>query len=517
MEGIAREGTMLRSNPAPRMAILALVLGTAAGGVARADDPACWSAGAGGWPPVRAGSLLVFAGDGALTARRPDGTIRWRHRRSALAGPVSLAGDERRVVALTTEGWIALDAADGRLLWRRALARTRDLLRGIDGAHGLLYRELDGKSPKRLVVVELSTGNEIYEFKLLARGEHQVVRFADGRLAFVDGRVGRGGKRRLYYVEVALPDGRRVHDFDLTKLVAGSRAKVQAARGAEGRLVVAASGDAPLVLGIDLERRRVLWKRRDLAARALHWQDGALVAAAAGPLTWLDPATGKTLRAEPVQGTIQGLVAGPGCWLLRTTRCLRCVPSGERVSSTSPPPTTGGPASRPAVADRPTPPPGAPAIAGARPYVDRHGRFRLTLPRGWQAMRRYARPFGRGRYSLPLARYRRSPLGWRIEASVNVLVREAVEPSAEQLWQTILAFRQRRDPGLRVLGLVRRQQQGHPVLVATYLVRGEHGRPERVRSLCLVAGGRAYELRGRARDETGWAEVAQLLASFSPS
>jgi hypothetical protein len=107
-------------------------------------------------------------------------------------------------------------------------------------------------------------------------------------------------------------------------------------------------------------------------------------------------------------------------------------------------------------------------------------------------------------------------------ASIQVLTWEAAGRSADGQWQSVYAQRKAQSPDLRVLKVkrVRIGPDGHKGIFARYTFRGPNGYLVELRSLCLVKGHVAYELRAWAGPmNTGklWEQINEIGQTFRPA
>ncbi|MCA9667670.1 MAG: hypothetical protein KC503_18855, partial [Myxococcales bacterium] len=150
-------------------------------------------------------------------------------------------------------------------------------------------------------------------------------------------------------------------------------------------------------------------------------------------------------------------------------------------------------------------------------FRDAHVGYQLRIPSQWRLAQRHVRKFGAQRFAVPFVRYQRSYRGWTIRSSMHVLVREAAGQDVHGLWRSIYAHRRSQDPYMRVLRVIPFKHKGHQALIAIYQMRGGYGRVEQIRSFCVVANGRAYELKARANARWRsplWVEIGDIFKSF---
>ncbi|MCC6747066.1 MAG: PQQ-binding-like beta-propeller repeat protein [Deltaproteobacteria bacterium] len=538
------------------------------------------------WPPAIVGGALVLKrGDELAGYGLTDGRRLWTRRYGRLReGERTLAGGRRFAYALTLRGLLVLDPSTGRIVTQRptpgatGLLATDDsvfvttrtellrldetgqrvlgraaatgALRAARADHAVLYRVESRPStpgsPKRLLVVDLRSGREVFSFKLLPSGEHQVVELRDARLAFLDySRATASGvnPRKVFYTEADYLRGAKTMDRPLSERYSSSSAdRFFAVRAPSGVLYVANVGSPrePSQLFAYLpERKQTRWARSgELVSTGLLLHAGGLVAAVNGreggsQLVLYSPTDGNTVHQQPLDGLAEGAPVAAGALVLAHTRgSVACFSLGETPSaaSTPPPPTNPPPPAAPSASAPPAPHTGIPAEttppagtgpAGFRLYRDRLAGYEVRLPEAWRLDRTRIRRFGGVRLAVPFVRSGLDTAGVpRYQASLQVLVREAAGQDAEGLWRSVYQQRAQQDPQVKVLLVQRpRLPSGQRAVLATYLTRSASGYPEQVRSLCVVSHGVAFELRARlAPGFLGrlWPEVMQIFRTFHP-
>ncbi len=446
-------------------------------------------------------------------------------RAQPLPSPTSVLCAAGSVYVVAGDGLHRLDAASGRTL--RHQKGWSGELRGADGDHVALFREVTAgaqRSPKRLVVVDLRSGKAAFEFRLLPKGGHQVVKFEGGRIVFLDfTQKQRDGTnpRKLFYTEADYQKGKKLKDVALASLYASEASdRFEVASGAGGRLYLGnhgAVGDPSSIHALDPAEGRTaapktIWTRSgEVVSSGLLLHEGKLWTALArkeeAAALAYNPDDGNLLLRQVLDGPPTGAPVGVGAAvLIRTRASVYCL------------------APRPAT---PPPPPPPTHVAETKPaswrlFRDRAAGYFIQLPTSWRFDRPSMKSLGGVRYVIPFLRSgvvagRTLSLG-----SIHILTWEAAGRDADGLWRSIHAQRQRTSGAVRVLSVQRLPNvggSGSPGLVATYSYQDKSGQTTQMRSLCVIGHGVAFELRAWAstlQPREVWQEIEAIMGTFRP-
>jgi len=561
---IAAVRSRSRSLEAGSIAVLSLALLGASAARAEPVYEVRWKlATTGGWPPATVGDRVVLKTGDILSAHGVDrGQLLWtqklpelRYGEGVLAAcdaqvyvlsanalhvldgatgkslrvhplpsPSSLLCTSGSVYVIASDGIHRLDASSGREL-RHAKGWSGEL-RGADGDHVALYREVEAKgrqSPKRLVVVDLHRNKVAFEFRLLPKGGHQVVKFEGGRIIFLDfTHKQRDGSnpRKLFYTEADYQTGKKLKDVSLQSLyVAAASDSFRVASGASGRLFLGnhgGLGDPSSLHALDPAEGRTaapktIWTRSgEVLPTGLLLHEGKLWTALArkeepAALAY-NPDDGNLLLRQPLDAPPTGAPVAAGTSVLfRTRSSVYCL--AQRVAAPPPPPPT------PVAVKKPS---------DWRLFRDRSAGYFIQLPVTWRFDRSRMRSLGGVRFVIPFLRS--GQVGGREVSlgSIHILTWEAAGRDADGLWRSVYAQRQRTTPSLRVVQSQRVANvgaTGNPGILATYSFKDRSGYPVQMRSLCVISHGVAFELRAWAsplQPKEVWEEIERIMATFRP-
>jgi hypothetical protein len=473
------------------------------------------------------GVLTACAGQihvlGANALHVLDATTGRSVRVQPLPSPQNLLCASSSLYVVSSNGIHRLDPGSGREL-RRAKGWTGEL-RGADGDHVALYREVTvgaRQSPKRLVVVDLRTGKPAFEFRLLPKGGHRVVKFEGGRIVFLDfTQRQRDGvnPRKLFYTEADYREGKKLKDVSLQSLYSAEASDhFQVASGENGRLFLGnhgGVGNPSAVYALDPAEGRTaapktIWTRSgEVLSAGLLLHGGRLFTALArkdeSVALAYNPEDGNLVLRQTLDAPPTGAPVAVGdAVLIRTRSSLYCL--APRAAAPPPPP--------PPVAEK--------KPAGWRLFRDRSAGYFIQLPTTWRFDRAGMRSLGGVRYVIPFLRSgdaagRAVSLG-----SIHILTWEAAGRDADGLWRSVYAQRQRQSPTLRVLSAQRVPNvggTGSSGVLASYSFRDRSGQVAQMRSLCLVSHGVAFELRAWAstlQPAEVWQEIEAIFKTFRP-
>jgi len=504
----------------------------------------------GSWAPVVADHLVVVRQARGLQALRlDDGSIVWETTLAKLnAGQQALTANGNRVYVLTTTGLRVLDAATGTVLREQLLDQPevvlaaedsvyvsaregvrrydRDVhkllgstteqghLEAVDGDYVVLHRRVPQdqtrKSPNRLVVVSLVTGMVTYEFKLLPHGGHRVIRFDRGRVSFLDfSRLYEGANpRKLYYTEADAVRGKKLRDLKLSSHYGYKESDNFAVTSDKnGRRVYLTNygvGSRPSsLLAYEPRQNHLLWTRSGNVAKdapVLHngrlWTtvDGK---SSPGQVVAYNLDSGDTVARYKLDAPVRGSViaAGVSYILARTSDEIWCFGPPHKTTASD------APVSRP----------------GWRPFHDRKLHYSIQLPQRWQLARKRIHRYGHQRVSIPFVLYRRAGNRPIYVASVHVLIRPAGNDTTEQLWQAVVDQRRQRSTKFSTIREKKLSIAGAKAILGSYRFTNRAGVTEQARSLCIVSGGLAYELRGRVNPKEPrrvWREMMEIFSTF---
>ena len=510
------------------------------------------------WPPASAdGKVILKSGDTISAHAIASGRLVWSQRLSNLRyGEGVLAAGGRTVYVLSDDGIFLLGATDGQQLAKRPLAGPTSIavagrfvyvttgdavyrydaggrlllqargfvgeLRGADGDHAAIYAYRPNAdpqtSPKRLSVVNLRTGKQSYEFKLLPVGEHRVIRMGGGRLVFIDySQTIKGGQnpRKLYYTEADYLQGKKLKDISLSAKYTNASADTFWVVGDPAGVAyfLNGHGGGPSTLfAYDARQGKTLWShtvKQSLSGLLLHdgqlWTVGAGKDGEASAVAY-SAATGRqTFRNVVDAPGVGSPVAVGGAVLVRTRDTVYCFARGA-----APQPAASVPA------------PGVTARSGWRVFRDRVAGYLIQTPQTWTFDRSAMRSLGGVRFVIPFSRT--SVVGGRAVpvGTLHLLTYEAAGRDVNALWQSVWAQRRRLSPDVRAVKLERLTNvggSGADGIVATYSFQGRQGYPVQLRSLCVVHHNVAFELRGWAGPQSPqevWQDVQGIMDSFKP-
>jgi outer membrane protein assembly factor BamB len=548
------------------VAVVLAVLGIC--GAARAQDGGYevrWklAATAGVWPPALGVNRVVLKTGDTLSAYGIDrGQLLWTQRLSDLRyGEGVLAACDGQVYVLSATALHVLDGASGRSLRSHPLPAPSSLLcasssvyvvasdgvhrldataskelrfakgwsgelRGADGDTVALYREVKPgarESPKRLVVVDLRRNKATFEFRLLPRGGHQVVKFEGGRIVFLDYTLKQrdgGNPRSLFYTEADYQQGKKLKDVSLRNLYASAASDgFRVASGAGGRLFLGnhgGPGDPSSLHALDPAEGRTaapktIWTRSgEVISSGLLLQGGKLWTALArkdeSVALAYNPEDGNLLVRQALDAPATGSpVAVGSAVLFRTRSSVYCF---APRAATPPPP--------------PAPLPTEKTPTGWRLFRDKAAGYFIQLPTSWRFDRAGMKTLGGVRYVIPFLRA--GTVGGRAVSlgSIHILTWEAAGRDADGLWRSVHAQRLRTSPTLRVVQVQRIANvggSGVAGVLATYSFQHRSGHPVQMRSLCAVSHGVAFELRAWAsplQPKEIWQEVEAIFGTFRP-
>ena len=535
-----------------------------------------WKQAASGvWPPAVIGRAVVLKSGNTVTAHdSAKGDKLWQVTLPSLRyGAGVLAAGKRYVYVLGDKGVYALDPRTGKQVKHRPLPAPASILvhrgsvyvsaaagtyqldpgleqqlglakgitgelRGADGHRVVLYThepKAQG-SPKRLKVVDLKQGKLVYQFKLLPRGSHQVVKVWDGKVVFIDySKRTTAGKNatRLYYTETDFIKGAKLRDIALSDHynTAGSDTFWVAGDPA-GQVFLAnhgEPGEPATLMAYDPARGKALWSRSGpvtsmglLLHQGKLWTGRTAKGGKASVLVY-SPDDGNPLLTLPLDAPGNGSPVGVGDRVLvRTRKSIYCfapdagkdIPDAPRALLG-----TAGVASPSAVkaAQLPTR-----ALPGWRLMRHKPTGFVIQVPRSWKLEKKKMLKMGPMRQVIPFARVKQAGGRRLYLGSIKVLTWEAAGRNVDGLWQSVYAQRRQLSPDVRV-GKVHRVRDvggsGVPGIKATYTYRGPSGYAVQQRSLCVVHHGVAFELRawvGPTDRRSMWKEVEQILTHFRP-
>lgn len=409
-----------------------------------------------------------------------------------------------------------LDAAGERVLGSTMITGT---LERAAGDYAVLHRWIaKAKGPNRLSVVSLKDGAVAYEFKLLPTGDHRVADFDGERLVFVDhSRFDRGQGAKLYYTEADVKNARKLRDVALSTHFAQSRNEdVDVGRSASGQLYIASYGPigaAATLLAYDPAQNRVLWTRSgNYAVSEISVFGGRLWTTVRGEdarteVVAYDAESGDTrlrvpLEQEPVLGA--PIELGERV-LLRTRDKLLCLSQGGVAQPIA---TAGPQTDAPAESEGKT---------GWRVHRDPELGYSIEVPESWQLEQKLVKQFGNGRHAIPFVAYDEGRAGRQYVASVHVLVRPAGGQDVEAVWRSVIDHWSSKHRDVRVVRLRRFRVDGVEQIFGVYSFLDGRFNRQQARSLCMVKGGKAYELRARASATAPsgtWRRIAQIMRGF---
>ena len=536
--------------------LLSVAFALLASGTAVADESwtRAWSfAARGDWTPLVIGSKVVVRGPGQLEALDLlNGKRVWRTKvPKLLEGRQALAAGKRTIYALTRKSLVVIDAAEGTIQYERTLQRPSGLLvasnsvyvadrKGVhrfDASgrrplgvtsqvgkleaagqdHVVLHQPAKGrKRPNRLIAASLKTGALVYKFKLLPRGDHRVAGFANGRLAFIDFTRFRGSanKKKLYFTEADVYRDKKLRDVSLSAQYTQDAAdtfEVIRSPTFTGPIFVANHGSPSvpgMLLAYDAEAKRIAWTRSGAVASGpltlagdLLWTTVRDVKDGSAGLVAYRTSDGNIVARLSIDGDPRGAPVAVGDYVLvRTHHLLQCFTSSRPPAAT--PKAT-------AVALPPVP-------RGFRKHHDDRLGYALYLPQAWRLARKRIRRFGEGRLSVPFIRYEWARGRWQYQASVHVLIRPAVDQTAQQVWQAVLEQRKSRASDVQARRVTSRNVDGVEFVQGKYRFVDSKGLEQQAISLCAVHGGRAYEVRARVNPfapQSVWKEVVRILGT----
>ena len=487
-------------------------------------------------------------------------------------GATSMLQADDSIYVATKNKVLRLDAAGQKELGSVKLKGARIL--GASGRYATVYtRQKQAKgsrlSPNLLQVLDLATGKVIYQFRLLPDGSHSVVKMDAEQLTFVDYTVAdrKGNNRKkLYFTTVNYRENKKLRDLSLSKLYASAKSDtIWIALGNDRQIFVAThggNGHEANVAAYLPDQRKTLWERLGTQPnRGLTPYMGLLWSVIRDDkgntkLTGLHPLTGKAVARFPLDGSaIDPPAQAAGHLLVRTTKSIYCFggkvkemvlvagnpsPAAAKPAK-SPAPTTPAPETvdEPAALPLATPAPAAdveqppplptearttPAVAAAksgyRTHRDSQLGFSVQTPEAWFVDETRRRRMGGPRAVTPFARVKKMPGRRFFLGTVQVLTWEASGRDASGLWRSIYVQRRQLSPDMRVQQVHQIKNVGGtglPGVVARYSFSGPGGQPVKLRSLCVVSNGVAYELRawaGPMRPKRTWREIEEIFSSF---
>jgi hypothetical protein len=512
------------------------------------------------WPPVLVDGKVILKSGDVLAAHAIDsGRLVWTQKLANLRyGEGVVSGGGTTICVLNDEGLLLLGASDGQVLAKKTIvgptsvlyaggsvyvtgartlyrfdARGRLLqqargfsgeLRGADGDYAAIFTHRTDtgpkQSPKRLTVVNLKTGKQAYEFKLLPTGSHRVVKVVDGRVVFIDysQRTPSGeNPNKLYYTEADYRLSRKIKDVSLAdKYTAAAADTFWIAADSAGVVFLGnhgAPGEPSTLTAYDPRQAKTLWSRRGtvvamglLLHRGRLWT-GTVTQAGVAQVVAYGADNGSTLFTHALDAPGTGSpVALDDRVLVRSRDSITCL--GPRPAPASVPvtqPVGGQPIAKP----------------GWRMFRDRVAGYLVQTPSTWAYNKASMRNLGGLRFIIPFSRVgviagRPSTIGM-----VHLLTWEAAGRDADGLWRSVYAQRQQLNPDVRVTKVERVAKvggtAGSGVLASYTFYKG--GYPMQLRSLCVVDHGVAFELRGWASaysPQEVWREVEGIFASFRP-
>ena len=524
------------------------------------------------WPPTVTGTSVVFKSGNTLSAHSLEhGRKLWTANIPDLRyGSGIMAAGDKYVYVLNNKGVLMLDPATGKqvklkeipapnsILYRlgsvyvsgskgiyqldatldkqlgRATGFTGEL-RGADAQYIVIYCHEAGPgagkgSPNRLKVVDLKRGKMVYQFKLLPGGGHRVIKVGGGRVVFIDHTRKLRGKNstKLYYTEADYVRSKKLRDISLSGQYKSAVSDNFWVTGdPAGQLFFANHGDPgdpSVLLAYDPAQGKTLWSRGgQVSSMGLLLHKGKLwtgLTKKGGPSTAVlySPDDGNPVFHHDLDSPGTGAPVSAGdAVLLRTRKSVYCFAPPRVVAARDP-----GLAVKPAMVG--TIGKGLPTVArpGFKLLRHRPSGFMIQVPLGWHLDKRKKVKLGGLRHVIPFARKQR--LGKRVVylGSVTVLTWEAAGRNVDQLWQSIWAQRKGISPDVRV-SRVRRVRNiggsGVNGIMATYSFRGPRGYSVKLKSLCLLHHGVAFELRawaGPSRPAKIWKQVKKIFKTFRP-
>ena len=524
------------------------------------------------WPPaISGGKLLLKSGNWLALHSMARGQQLWKVELPRLRyGSGILAASERYIYVLDRAGVLLLDPRTGKQIKHKKIpgansvlaldstvyvtgskgtyrfdatltrrlgraAKFKGELRGADGQYVVIYCHEPGPrtrgSPNRLKVVDLARGKQAYQFKLLPGGGHRVIKLGNGRVVFIDytKRVGGKNSTKLYYTEADYIKSRKLKDISLSDSYSSPESDTFWVAGdPAGQLFFTNHGETAggpsALMAYDPAQAKTLWSRVGLISsmglllhRGKLWtglvaKDGKARAVA------YSPDDGNPLLSLPLDSPGTGAPVAVGqVVLLRTRDSIYC------LAPAAPEPT---PASQPAKHRQPavsaTTGGGQGLIPGWQMMRHRPTGFLVQLPPNWHLDRRNKRKLGGKRYVIPFARKQKLGRKKIYLGSVTVLTWEAAGRNVDGLWQSVYVQRRGISPNVRV-SKVRRVRDvggsGVPGIRATYSFRDGRGYTVKLRSLCVVHHGVAFELRawaGPNRPGQIWRQVKRIFKTFKP-
>jgi outer membrane protein assembly factor BamB len=483
-------------------------------------------------PNLRYGEGVLTAGEGMIYVLgeqgvhllRPSDGMRVELKK--LPKVQSLLYQDGALYVSGSEGVYRFVAGPGGKLLEQAKS-FRGEIRGVDQHYVALYlerRDADPKaSPKRLIVVDLSTDKQVYEFKLLPVGWHRVIKLGGGRIVFIDYSVrGTNGQnsKKLYYTEADYLHSVKVIDLSLSaKYLAAENDVFWVAADPSGLMYVANHGDpgrSSALFVYDPSRKETLWTRSGAVASMgliLHRASLWTAVSQSNKETYAvayDPKDGNTLFKYPLDSPGTG---APLAWqqrvLLRTRQSLYCF---------APSVIAGG--ANPAGAGESTEASGM--IKGWRAYRDSKAGYLLQTPLSWSFDKSGLRKLGGLRFVIPFKRTGMLGSNAITLGTLHIMTWEDHGGQARTVWNAVLAQQRKLHPDLYVTSLKEVKNvggSGQAALLAEYGFRDPKGEPVQLRSLCLAHHGVAFELRGWASPYQGeeiWQDLERIFSTFTP-
>lgn len=507
------------------------------------------------WPPaVIDGKVILKNGDTLAAHGLTDGAEVWKKKLKSLRyGSGVLAAGAKRIFVLAGKGMYIVDPATGKVLDRRkmdspsyvyhhggsvyvvakngifrinaatgkVISKTRGYtgeIRGADRDYVVLYSS--ETAAKRLIVVNLKSGKKTYEFKLLPRGWHRVVKVDAGRVVFIDySRRGSDGAnaKKLYFTEADYVRSKKVKDKALHKRFpetysSAARDHFWTATDDSGIVFIGNHGageQSSSLMAYDPGHDKMLWSRSGamihmglLLHRGKLWT-GVTDSEGNSHAVAYSPDDGSLLFRLPLDaaGTGQPVAAGSRV-LVRSRASVHCfAPASKAVSGGTAKPAT---------------------TTGWRTYRDRTAGYLIQTPKTWHFQRSKLLKMGGLRMSIPFVRTDNVGGKKRFLGSVHVLTWEAAGRDVNTLWNSVYTQRRQLNPEVRVVKVNKVHNVGGTGLTAikaVYTFRSKQGYPVQLRSLCVVSHGVAFELRGWAgavQPAQIWREIEGIFRTFRP-
>ena len=522
------------------------------------------------WPPTILSTSVLFKSGNSLAAHSLEhGRELWKVNIPDLRyGSGIMAASEQHIYVLNNKGVLMLDPASGKqiklkqipnansILYRsgsvyvtgskgiyqlnptldkqlgRAMGFTGEL-RGADGHYIVIYCHEPGSkakgSPNRLKVVDLKKGKQVYQFKLLPGGGHRVIKVGGGRVVFIDYTRKTSGKNstKLYYTEADYVRSKKLKDISLSDQYNSAQSdNFWVAGDPSGQLFFSNHGDPgepSVLLAYDPAQGKTLWSRGGqissmgvLLHKGKLWTGLTKKGGTANAVLY-SPDDGNPVFSHAVDspGTGSPVSAGDAV-LLRTQKSVYCFVPGPTASRLVAKPVVK-PASLGDTNTLPTEP-----RPGWKLMRHKPSGFMIQVPGAWNLDKKKKRKMGGLRHVIPFAR--KQKLGGRVVylGSVTVLTWEAAGRNVDKLWQSIYAQRKGISPDVRVSKVFRVRNiggSGINGIQANYTFRGPRGYMVKLKSLCVVHHGVAFELRawaGPSRPKKIWKQVKKIFKTFRP-